>query len=48
MVEKRPRCLKPFFVGVGAFIKVAKKGDLFFIYVFPSPNVESHPHEILS
>jgi hypothetical protein len=44
----RRRCPKPLFVGEKAFMKVATKGDAFFIYVFPSLHVKSHPHEIPS
>jgi len=45
---KRPRCPKTLFVGAKAFIKVAKRRDAFFIYVFPSPNVKPRSHEIFS
>jgi hypothetical protein len=30
-----------------AFMHVAKKGDVFFIYVFPIVDVRSHQHEII-
>jgi hypothetical protein len=30
-----------------AFMHVAKKGDVFFIYVFPTVDVRSHQHEII-
>jgi hypothetical protein len=36
------------FVGAKTFMKATTKGDAFFIYVLPSPNVEPHPHEIPS
>jgi hypothetical protein len=45
---RRPKCPKPLFVGAKTFMTVATKGDAFLIYVFPSPNVEPCPHEILS
>jgi hypothetical protein len=45
---KRPKCPKHLFVGANAFMKVATRKDTFLIYVFPSPNVEPHPHEIAS
>jgi hypothetical protein len=45
---KRLKCPKPLFVGAKTFMNVAKKGDALLIYALPSPNVESHPHEILS
>jgi hypothetical protein len=37
---RRPRCPKPLFVTTKAFMKVTTRGDAFFIYVFPLPNVE--------
>jgi hypothetical protein len=45
---KRHKCPKPLFVGAKALIKAAKKKDSFFIYAFPSLNVEPCAHEILS
>jgi len=45
---KRLRCPKPLFVGTKSFIKVATKGDAFFICTLSLPNVESCPHEIPS
>jgi hypothetical protein len=30
------------------FMKIVKRQDAFFIYVFPSPDVEPHPHDIPS
>jgi hypothetical protein len=43
---RRPRCPKPLFVESKTFMKVATRGDAFLIYVFPSLDVEPHPHEI--
>jgi len=37
---------KPMFIGEKKFMKVATRGDAFFIYSPPSLNVEQHPHEI--
>jgi hypothetical protein len=45
---KRPKCPKPLFVEVKAFIKTTMKGDASLIYVFFSPNVEPCSHEIPS
>jgi hypothetical protein len=45
---RKPTCPKPLFVGEKTFMKVATKGDAFFIYILLSPNVEPCPHEILS
>jgi hypothetical protein len=45
---KRLRCSKPTFIEKNSFMKVDMKGNAFLIYVFPSPNVEPHPHEIPS
>jgi hypothetical protein len=45
---RRPRCPKPVFIGAKAFMEATKTRDAFFIYVFPSLNVEPHPHETLS
>jgi hypothetical protein len=36
------------FVGAKTFMKVATRGDAFFIYTLPSLDVEPHPHEIPS
>jgi len=36
----------PMFIGANKFMKVAIRGDAFFIYTFPSLDVEPHPHEI--
>jgi hypothetical protein len=41
------RCPKPMFIGTKTFMKFITKGDAFFIYTFPSLDVERHPHEIL-
>jgi hypothetical protein len=40
--------MKPLFVGAKVFMKVATRGNAFFIYALPSPNVEPRPHEIPS
>jgi hypothetical protein len=45
---RKPWCSKPLFIGTKAFVKVAMRGDGFLIYVLPSPDVEPHPHEIIS
>jgi len=45
---KRPRCLKPLFVGAKTFMKVTATRNAFLIYALPSPNVKPHPHEIIS
>jgi hypothetical protein len=45
---KRPKCPKPLFSRAKAFMKAIKRGNTFFIYIFPSPNVGPHPHEIPS
>jgi hypothetical protein len=45
---RRLRCPKPLFVGAKTFMKATTRGDAFLIYVLPSPNVERHPHKILS
>jgi hypothetical protein len=45
---RRPKCPKPLFIRTKAFVKVATRGDAFFIYILPSPNVEPFPHEIPS
>ncbi len=39
---------KPLFMGVRAFMHVAKKGDAFLIYVLLATNVRSQQHEISS
>jgi hypothetical protein len=36
------------FVGTKKFMKVAKKGDAFLIYVLPSLDIKPCPHEIPS
>jgi hypothetical protein len=41
-------CFCVLFVGVKAFMQVAKKGDVFLMYVLPSLDVEPWPHKILS
>jgi hypothetical protein len=45
---RKPKCPKPLFVGAKTFMKVVTRRDAFLIYVFPSLNVEPHPHEIIS
>jgi hypothetical protein len=45
---KKPKCPKPLFVGAKTSMNVAKRGDAFLIYIHPSLDVESHPHEIPS
>jgi hypothetical protein len=44
----KPRCPKPLFVGIKAFMKATTRGDAFFIYVLPLPDVEPCPYEIPS
>ncbi len=39
---KRSKCSKPLFVAMKAFMHVAKKGNVFLIYVPPTPYVGSH------
>jgi hypothetical protein len=45
---RRFKCPKPLFIGKKTFMKVDMKGDAFFIYVLPSPNVDPRPHKIPS
>jgi hypothetical protein len=42
---RRFRCPKPLFVGAKTFMRATTRGDSFLIYVIPSPNDDSHPHE---
>jgi len=43
----KSKCFKTLFMRVKTLMHVTKKGDAILIYIFHTPDVESHQHEML-